>query len=378
MDLHEIAKQHYYHLHQYPELSNQEYLTTAYVKNHLEKIGGYELDLRANTGLVATINPGCATTIAFRADIDALPITEKTNLEYASKHDGVMHACGHDFHTANLLAFAQYLSTQNLNITVKLIFQANEETTPGGSIVHIENGILNDVDHFFGLHVDPSYAYNEVLLKSGPLFASIDDFCVTLSGEGGHISTPNLVRDPFMCAVSMVNGLMAAVHKRIDPMNQPLIGISSFNYGQESFNIINNETVFRGTIRCHNHLTRTLSIKFLKNYFENTAKAFEIDFNIEWFYGEPPLVNDPDLVATLQEQLSLLMPKRIKKLEEANFGGEDFSNYASLKPSAFFIVGCHSNDADFHNDHFQVNLDAFETSLELFSNLLKIFNKREK
>lgn len=377
MSLQEIARNHYYHLHQYPELSCLEYQTTEYIIEQLNELGGFDLDTRTDTGLIATYNPGCKTTIAFRADIDALPIEEKTGLEYASKNTGVMHACGHDFHTANLLAFAHHLKNVDLHITVKLIFQANEETTPGGSKKLIDNHGLDDVDYFFGIHVDPGYPKDMILIKSGALYASIDDFFVTVKGVGGHVSTPHLVNDPMPCAVSIVNDLMNGIHKRIDPMNQPLIGITTFQCGQGAYNIIANDATFNGTIRTHNNDTRQKSIAYFNQFVRNTAKAYGLDVQIDWLFGEPPLINSEALVKEIQPYLTQKMPGTIHTLDTANFGGEDFSNYANLKPSIFFMVGVHVNDADFHNENFQVDLGAFSYSLDLYEHLVNYYNNED-
>lgn len=374
--LEEKALEYFYHLHQYPELSNEEYETTKFIISELDKIGGYELDTQTKTGVIATINPGCDFTIGLRGDIDALPVKEMSDLEYKSKVDGVMHACGHDAHTSVMLSLAHYIATLDLKYTIKLIFQHSEEVTPGGSAQFFANGSLDDVDHFFSFHVEPNFNTGQVLIKSGALYASIDDFFVNVIGKGGHVATPQYANDPLPCAAAMVSEISNAITKRIDPMNPPLIGIGTLNYGEGSPNTIGNEVYFCGTIRTHNTTTREKSIKYFNNVIESIAQSYDISAKIKWEHGEPVLVNDENLIAEIEPVLIDKMGSDvIVRLDEANYGGEDFSNYSSKKPSIYFLLGCKANDYDFHHEKFVVDTKCLPYAIDLFKNIVDYYNK---
>ncbi|MEG0367943.1 MAG: M20 family metallopeptidase, partial [Coprobacillus sp.] len=294
------AQEYFYYLHQYPELSGKEYKTTEFIVNELKKLSVFELDTQTKTGVIATINPGCDLVIGFRGDIDALEVEEKTDLEYKSKNIGIMHACGHDAHTSVMLALAHYVSSiDKLNYTIKLIFQHSEEITPGGSSEFFANGSLDNVNHFFSFHVEPNFPTGKILIKSGPLYASIDDFFVNVIGKGGHVATPHFAHDPLPAACAMVSEVSNTVTKRIDPMNPPLIGIGTLQYGNGAPNTISNDVNFCGTIRTHNSITREKSINYLNNSIKRIAQSYDIEALINWEHGEPVLVNDKDLVNKL-------------------------------------------------------------------------------
>lgn len=376
-NLEEKVLEYFYHLHQNPEVSNEEYKTTEFIINELNTIGKFELDTRTKTGVIATINPGCDLTIGFRGDIDALPVNEMTDLEYKSKNEGVMHACGHDAHTSVMLGLAHYVATLDLNYTIKIIFQHAEEVTPGGSAQFFANGALDDVDHFFSYHVEPNHEAGKILIKSGALYASIDDFFVKVIGKGGHVATPQYAIDPLPAATSMINEIANTVTKKIDPMNPPLIGVGSFNYGNGAPNIIGNEVSFCGTIRTHNTTTRTQAVEKLDKTIVNIAKAYDTQAEIVWEHGEPVLENNVDLINELKPYLIEKMGSDvITDLLEANYGGEDFSNYSSRKPSIYFLVGAHVNDYDFHHEKFEVNTKAIPNALNLFINIAEYYNNK--
>lgn len=378
-NLEEKALEYFYHLHQYPEVSNEEYKTTEFIINELNKIGKFELNTKTKTGVIATINPGCETTIGFRGDIDALPVKEMTDLSYKSKIDGVMHACGHDAHTSVMLTLAHYVAQLDLTYTIKIIFQHAEEVTPGGSKQFFENGSLDDVDYFYSFHVEPNHEAGKILIKPGPLYASIDDFFVTVIGKGGHVATPQYADDPLPAATAMVSEISNTITKKIDPMNPPLIGVGTFKYGEGSPNTIGNEVYFCGTIRTHNTTTREQAVGKFDNVINSIAQSYGITAKIEWEHGEPVLSNNEELITELEPYLIEKIGKdSVVRLAEANYGGEDFSNYSSRKPSVYFLVGCHDNDYDFHHEKFVVNTECIPAAIKLFTNIVDYYNYKYK
>ncbi|WP_423364406.1 amidohydrolase [Mycoplasma sp. P36-A1] len=373
------AIQHYKYLHQFPELSNNEIETTKYILKELETIPNISIEKVDNNALIVTLNPNKKLTVAFRADTDALEIEENTQLPYSSKNEGVMHACGHDFHTANLIVFIKYLAQQTINYTAKFIFQPNEETTPGGSVKIIQSKLVDDVDHFISLHVEPTYKVGQVLIKKGDFYASTDDFSINLKGVGAHICTPDLGIDSLPPALNIATYMPSTILKRLNPLKLPLIAISSFTYGANTHNVIHESANIKGSIRAHDQEIRANSRAYLEQYVESIASTYQVSSKVEWQIGEPPLHNDETLSEDIVNYINNTQDKlKIEYILDLNYGGEDFSNYAVLKPSAYFIIGTHTenNYYDLHSDGVIINLEAFNYSLELFKQISNYFNQK--
>ncbi|MGL4382307.1 MAG: peptidase dimerization domain-containing protein, partial [Bacilli bacterium] len=243
----------------------------------------------------------------------------------------------------------------------------------------INQGLVDDVAHFFALHVDPSYETKTIILKRNALYGSCDDFDVTIKGQGGHIATPHLCYDPLPFALNFYHDLNNIILNQIDRLRPAILGLSSFNYGQDTYNIINDEVSLKGSLRCLDEQTRTEVLTALNDYVINLKQNNNLDISFNVIKGDGVLINDVTLINELQPYLlaHLNETNQLIEIDKASYGSEDFTNYAQLKPSIYFLVGAKVNDYDFHNSRFQVDYHALQTSIDLFINIINYFNQKE-
>ena len=293
-----IQTRHY--LHRHPELSGQEYQTTIFLKNYLEDLEIRILDSNLKTGLIAEIGSG-QPIIALRADIDALPIFEQTNLPYASQNPGVMHACGHDFHQTSLLGAAELLKAmeEDLRGTIRLIFQPAEETSCGALEV-IETGYLDDVKAIVGFHNMPQLKANQLALKPGAMMAGVEKFKVKVEGISSHAARPDLGVDTVITLTSMVQALQVLVARTVSPFEANVLSITHIEAGT-TWNVLPQNGFFEGTIRSFSPSSqKKLKEDFIK-IVENTAENFGARVSITWDQTPPVTYNDPNLTELLFE-----------------------------------------------------------------------------
>lgn len=302
----------------------------------------------AGTGIVATLNadkPG--RCVALRADMDALPIREETGLPYASKHDGRMHACGHDGHMSCLIGAAEVLTriADDLPGKVKFIFQPAEEGGGGGRAM-CDAGALNDpdVDAIFGLHGWPGLAFGVIGTRPGPILASQDRWTLSVRGKGGHAAWPHHSIDPIVVAAHIVTALQTIVSRSIDPLNAVVVTVGEFHAGTAS-NIIPDTAELSGTLRALNEEDRTLAAEQLQRIAQQVAAAFGASANLEVHRGYPVLINDPAAAAFVQEVASDVAGKQSVVSDMAPvMGAEDFAFYAQRIPAAFWCLGVRKGD----------------------------------
>lgn len=339
-------------IHRHPEPSTKEFRTQQLIIDELKRIGITEIEKYFNTGLAAVVRGGKqGKTIGIRADMDALMMEENTGLPFTSEVPGVAHMCGHDGHTAILLATAKVLFDirDELCGNVKLIFQPAEENGPqgGGAQFMIKEGVLtNDpqVDFMIGLHLNNRYPVGKIICKAGPTHAGSDPFYLDLYGVGGHASTPNLVKDPIVAAAYIITALQTVISRNISPFENAVVGVSMIQGGTRH-NIVPEKVHMRGTIRSFNDSTRKLIGERITSIVENVANAMDIraELDIRWNYG--PLMNDEKMYADVRSWIEDLLGK--DGFIEQNFpntGGEDFSYFASAVPSVYFWVGSQGED----------------------------------
>ena len=347
-------------IHMYPEDGFSEFTTSKIIIEELEKLGIKVQKNVAKTGVVGLIEgkyPG--KTVLLRADMDALKIQEQADVEYKSKIDGMMHACGHDGHVAGLLGAAMILNElkDNLHGNVKLVFQPAEERD-GGALPMIEEGVLENpkVDAAFAAHLWGYLNEGEVHLKEGPMMASPDIFNIKVIGKGGHGAVPQESIDPIVITCQIVNSLQTIVSRKINPLDPVVITCGRIQ-GGDCHNVIPNEVELEGTIRTFNEETRNWVPKVMEDLIRGitTSQGAAYEFKYEPKY--PALINDKYMTSFAKEPLKKVVgEENVFDLKEPNMGGEDFAYFAQKVPSAFIFVGIANNKSEpviHHNPYFK-------------------------
>ncbi len=370
--------------HKNPELSNNEHATAKRIEAELRELGlEIKTGLATNgTGIIAYLPATASTTetIALRADIDALPITESTGKAYASTNPGVMHACGHDGHTAILLGVARALTQLDERPNnVLFLFQPAEEDG-GGAEVMCEQGVLKGanggglgepVTRIYGLHGWPRMELGKIGTRPGPLMASTDDFDVRIIGRGGHAAMPHLAKDPIVAASAVVMALQTIASRSVNPNDAGVITVGQFQAGTAN-NIIPDSARIVGTIRALNDDTRALLTERFRQVVSSTAAAHGCTAEIEWHPGYPVTANDPESTEhVLEIARKTIGGDMVELVPEASMGGEDFSYYGHHVPACFFLLGLLPDGADadavplLHQPGFDFNEDALPIGVRL-------------
>lgn len=356
------------HLHAHPELQFEEYETTAFIKQILTEEGIEILDLPLKTGLVARIKgekPG--KKIAFRADIDALPLEEKTNLPYKSKNPGVMHACGHDVHATVGIETARRLNKIRNEICgeILFVFQPSEENGRGALEV-LKTGILEGTDAIFSLHSSPILEVGELGIKEGAITAAVDLFKIRIKGAGCHGAEPQDGRDPIVAAAGVINALQTIVSRNLNPVSQGLVSITHIE-GGSNWNIIPEEVLLEGTIRTTEKSVRAFVSQRLREIAENTAKAYGETAEIEIENAPPCTDNDKELAELAWKTAEILGLKTVRP--QITMVGEDFAYYQEKFKGIMVWLGVGKTKA-LHNPEFIADPKAIEVGVEYFSQLL--------
>ncbi|OCA82236.1 peptidase M20 [Bacillus sp. FJAT-27225] len=358
--------------HSEPELSFEEYKTTAFVCEYLENLG---ISYRKTepTGVIATIKGGKpGKTVALRADMDALTVEElNTDLPYASKEEGKMHACGHDAHTAMLLIAAKALndSKEELPGNVRLIFQPAEEVAAGAKVM-VEQGAMDQVDNVFGIHIWSQLPTGTVSCTAGPSFASADLFTVTFKGRGGHGAMPHACIDAAIVASSFVMNVQSVVSRTIDPLQSAVLTIGKMVVGTR-FNVIAENAVIEGTVRCFDPAVRDHIEQQLKTYAEQVASVYGATAQVDYTRGTQAVINDEYSAKLVQKTAAEAFGAEVIYHEKPTMGGEDFSEYMMKAPGSFALVGSGNPEKDtqwaHHHGKFNVDEDALATGAELYA-----------
>ena len=358
----ERATAHRRHLHMYPEVSGTEVETTRYIREALEAMGLTCWDLKSKTGVVAEIGNGDGPTLALRADIDALPIVEQTGLDYASKNEGVMHACGHDFHTASLLGAVQVLKEQEANLQgkVRFIFQPAEESNQGARAL-IAEGVLDGVDAIIGFHNKPELPVGTIGVKEGPLMAAVGQFKAEITGVGTHAAAPHNGNDPIVTACQVIANAQAIVARHTSPLEPVVLSVSHIEAGN-TWNVIPEKVFFEGTIRTFNkEVERKMTEQFEKMIVQ-TADVYGQKGSIEWILTPPVVHNDAavtKVVKSVTEKFATVVTP------EVTLGAEDFANYMEHVPGCFVFIGT-GCPREWHHPAFLVDDAALPFAIQYF------------
>jgi|CXWL01.1.fsa_nt_gi hippurate hydrolase len=367
-------------LHQYPELSWQETQTAAVIAKFLQGLGIPCRTNVAGTGVIADI-PGKAGVpcVVLRADTDALPIQEETGLEFASIHDGVMHACGHDGHTTMVLGAAALLvEEQDLPAPVRLIFQPAEEQG-AGAIAMIKAGALEGAGLIFGGHLDRHYRPGTIVVSEGPVNASSDNFSIEIIGQGAHGARPHESIDAVVVGSLMVMALQTIVSREVDPARPSVVSIGLFQAGSAP-NVIAGQAKLEGTVRAQDKEVRHQLCTSVKRIAESIAQLHGATIQVSIKEGTPPLINSPDMTVLLREAARLTVgDANVLPLKTANMGGEDFSYYLEHIPGAYVRFGGQVPGREgfpAHSSKFDFDEQALAVGAAFFRTLAKVAGKR--
>lgn len=347
------------YLHERPELSFKEYETAEYIANYYRQLGIPVETKVGGNGVIAKVEgklPG--KTVAFRADFDALPIQDEKDVPYKSKVPGVMHACGHDAHTASLLVLGKILneSKDQLQGTVVLLHQHAEELPPGGAISILQSGALEEVDAIFGNHFWSTIPVGKVTTRAGEIMAGADRFTITIHGKGGHGAQPQETKDAVVIGSELVQALQKIVSRHISPIDTAVLTIGKFKSGN-AFNIIADHAELEGTIRYLNRDVKERIKESLYKTVEGICLANEASFDIDYVDGYPPLVNS-EKEAELIFKSNELLPDSIQVIEsELQLASEDFAYYTEQIDGAFFFTGAKKDDAAYPHHHPRFDID---------------------
>ncbi|MGO8947901.1 MAG: M20 metallopeptidase family protein [Ktedonobacterales bacterium] len=369
------------HFHQYPETAYEEHQTARTIASHLRSIGLEVTEDVAETGVVGllrgespTETNGTARTLLVRADIDALPITEETGLEYASRVPGKMHACGHDAHIAIALVTAEVLASRRERLAgnVKFVFQPAEERI-GGAARMIEEGVMRhpDVSAVIGLHIWSPTPVGDVVVQSGPFFASADEVHVRIRGRGGHGAMPHVNVDPIVAAAQFIMATQTLISREISPFNPAVVTFGSI-HGGTAFNVIADEVELRGTVRAYDPLVREHLLRRLDEMARTTASSLRAEGASEVVRGCQACVNDPKVTELVhQSALATVGAKHIPTSDQRQSVSDDMALFLAAAPGCYFLVGAGNAakgiTAPQHSSHFEIDEDALPIGVEVMA-----------
>ena len=361
------------HIHRHPELGRQEFATTQFVADRLVDSGLNPKVLPGGTGLVCDLGPQGGPRIALRADMDALPMTERTGAPYASETAGVTHACGHDAHTAIVLGAAAALaSAEDLPVGVRLIFQPAEELMPGGALDVIAAGALAGVARIFALHCDPHLDVGRVAITAGPITSAADSVEITLLSPGGHTSRPHLTSDLVYGMGTVITGLPGVLSRRIDPRHGTVMVWGAANAGAAS-NAIPQSGTLAGTVRTASRETWVGMEYLVRETVTALLAPLGIEFSLQYRRGVPPVVNEERSTQIMTHAIEAMDPQALADTRQSG-GGEDFSWYLEEIPGAMARLGVWSGQGpqlDLHQPNFDLDERALATGVRVLVNTIE-------
>ena len=359
-------------LHEHPELMYEEFKTSELIRRELDKLEISYKHPIAETGVLASIGNGNGPCVALRADMDALPIHEETDVSFKSKIDGKMHACGHDCHVSMLLGAAKLLKGKEdqINGTVKLLFQPAEEGGAGGKLMREEGALKNpDVKRIFGLHVWPQMPSGQIGSREGTFLAATSSLNLTVKGVGGHAAVPQLTKDPVLTSARIITNLQSIVSRELDPLDSGVVSITVINGGNAS-NVIPSDVIVKGTLRSLTMDGLRELQKRVKEIAEGIAQTHGCEAIVEYVGNDyPPTVNDSDMWKFAKGiGIELLGDENVSDLD-AVMGGEDFAYYTEKVKGCFVVLGMNNPDIDatysVHHPMFKADEDALHIGTAL-------------
>lgn len=362
------------YLHEHPELSFEEEKTAQFVFDTLSSLGNLEISRPTRTSVMARligVNPG--KTLAIRADMDALPIQEENSFEFASKNPGVMHACGHDGHTAILLGTAKVLSglKEKISGEIRFLFQHAEENYPGGAEEMVQSGVMEGVDFVIGTHLWSPIEKGKIGIVYGAMMAAPDTFWITVKGKGGHAAMPHQTVDSIVVASQIVTNLQNIVSRNTDPIDQLVISVTQFISGT-THNVIPGTAELSGTVRSFDQKLRESVPAKMERVIKGITDAYDADYEFIFEYGYRPVINDEKVTRIIEETVREVYGEEAVDLIPPNMSGEDFSAFQQKAPGAFFFVGAGNAEKGIiyphHHARFTIDEDALEMGVKIFVN----------
>ncbi len=365
------------YLHAHPELSYQEFETSKFVQQQLIALN-IPFEVKATTGVVGLLkgkNPG-KRVVALRADMDALPIIEENEVAYKSTVPGVMHACGHDAHTACLLGAAKILSglKDSWEGTVKLIFQPGEEKNPGGASLLIKEGVLENPapQSIFGLHVHSVLEAGKLSFRGGMVMASADEIYITIKAKGGHAAAPQHTADTILIAANLIVSMQQIVSRNNDPFNPSVLTITSFQGGNTT-NVIPSEVRLMGTFRAMNETWRFEAHDLIKKLATGIVQSMGAEIDIRIDVGYPFVLNNEALCKAARKQAEAFMGKGNVEETELRMGAEDFAFYSHKIPACFFRLGTRNVAKGITIGGHTPTFDIDESAIEIGMGMMALF-----
>ena len=353
-------------------MSFQENETSRFVYETLHSFGGLELFRPTTTSVVARLvgqRPG--RIVALRADMDALPIEEENDFEFASRNPGVMHACGHDGHTAMLLGAAKVIvgMREEINGEVRFLFQHAEEQPPGGAVQMIEAGVMEGVDAVIGIHLSSYLPVGKIGLGYGPMGAAADTFELSIRGKGGHAARPNRVVDTVAIAAQVVTNLQHVVSRNADPLDNVVVSVTRIA-GGTTHNVIPETVEMEGTVRALQEEAREKVAGTMKRVIEGITEAHGASYSFKYRRGYAPVINDESVTRVVEETVQKVLGEAAVERMPPAMGSEDFSAFQRVTPGSFFSVGARNEEKGIiyphHHPRFTIDEDALPIGVKMF------------
>jgi amidohydrolase len=363
--------------HMIPELGFKEFKTTEGIVKYLEHLDIKVKTFNDLTGAVGMLEVNEKyKTIGIRADIDGLPIYEKTGLEYTSKNNGMMHACGHDGHIAIALGTAKILTMlkDTLKVNVKFIFQPAEETTQGAEKI-IENHALENpkLDAIFGLHIIPGMESGSIGLKEGPIMAAADKFEITIKGKGGHGAMPHKTIDPIVIAGDIISSFQKVISREVDPLDSAVISIGIINAGT-AFNIIPEEVHMAGTVRTFDPYNREHIKNRINEFLEGITRGYGGSYSLKYTYGIPAVRNDSKITKKIKKILEHSIGQEAVVEAQPTMGSEDFALFLQQVPGSFIFLGSNNQNEgvvnSLHHPEYTIDEKVISVGVRAFCEII--------
>ncbi|MDP9742738.1 UNVERIFIED_ORG: amidohydrolase [Bacillus sp. B2I3] len=369
------------YLHKYPELSFQEEKTAQFVYETLQTFGELEISRPTKTSIMARLigqQPG--KVIALRADMDALPIEEENDFDFVSQNSGVMHACGHDGHTAMLLGTAKIFTQikEQIKGEVRFLFQHAEELPPGGAQEMVRAGALDGVDMIIGTHLLSTLPLGKIGLGYGPIMAGADTFNITLVGKGGHASQPELTVDPIAIGTQVVSNLQHIVSRYRDSQDALVISVTQF-HGGSAINVIPSKVSIGGSVRSFNPQLQVEIPNFIERIVKGITEAHGATYEFDYQFGYAPTINDEEVTRLMDETVCEIFGEESREILKPIMGSEDFSAFQEVVPGTYIGIGARNEEKGIiyphHHPKFTVDEQALQNGVKLYVNgTLKMLN----
>ena len=363
------------HIHAHPELSGLEYQTAILIAGYLKNIGWRVNESIGRTGIVAEYGPSNNGFLGLRVDMDALPINENTNLDFASKTYGIMHACGHDIHICIGLGVAQLIKDYDLKIGIRILFQPAEEIASGAKWM-IEDGVTKNLKKILGVHVYPDLSAGKIGIKEGSLTAAAGELSIEVIGKSGHGARPHEGVDAIWTASKIISGIQESITRKLDPLDPVVITFGKINGGQ-AYNVLAERVNLLGTVRCTNLKVFDSLDSWLKVIISAISDSCGAESIVKFKKITPPVNNYSNINRVMREcALKLFGQENVVELQKPSLGAEDFAEFLNYVPGAMFRLGVSGKMgcSPLHNSEFNPDESSIRIAIKLITDVLLKFN----